>query len=822
MTPLLAGAPQAVIREFSQQRAQRGRYVSSSAAVTTRSLRFNSADSAYLSRTPASAGNRQTWTWSGWVKRSGLDTAQILFMASTGSFNDSTFVFLESNNTIRFSNDVGNVTKFGLTTTQVFRDCSAWYHLVFVADFTNGTSADRGRIYVNGQRVTTFSSTTYPSTSDQTYINSTNVHYVGASFYAGTHNYSGYLANIHFIDGYAYDPSYFGETNATTGVWDPKTYTGSYGSQGWFLNLADNSGTTSGSNTGIGKDTSGNGNYWNSSGLSVTAGSGNDSLIDFITNGSQTDTGLGGEVVGNYCCWNPLSPVNATYANGNLEVTPGSDGRANSTFSVSSGKWYWEATLTATSATPSYNVIGIGDISNKTEAGVVSTSWVYRDDGKKMNSNSVVNYGASYVVNDVIGVAWDADNGTLTFYKNGSSQGQAYSGLSGNYGPIAGRNSSSTATYAFNFGQRAFAYTAPSGFKALCTANLPTPTIGIGSTAMDVKLWTGNGSTQTISGLNFSPDWVWVKGRNTADNHSIFDSVRGVGNYLASNSTGAEGNSASSLTSFNADGFTSGGSVIGGNGSTYVAWCWDAGSSTVSNTQGSITSTVRANASAGFSIVTYTGNINADQTIGHGLGVAPQFIIVKRRSSTEPWYCYHKFIDATAPANYDISLNSTAARRDYPTFGDVLPTSTVFSVGQTGASNETNETYVAYCFAPVTGYSSFGSYTGTATAGNFVYTGFRPKWIMIKNYSGGSISNWALVDSTRSFANVANHTLAANLTNAESAFGGGESVFGAGNKIDLVSNGFVLREGNAWGNESSTNYIYMAFAESPINYSRAR
>jgi hypothetical protein len=374
-----------------------------------------------------------------------------------------------------------------------------------------------------------------------------------------------------------------------------------------------------------------------------------------------------------------------------------------------------------------------------------------------------------------------------------------------------------------NFGQRAFAYTAPSGFKALCTTNLPEPTIADGSTAMDVALYTGNGSTQTISGLNFSPDLVWMKMRSTAGySHKLVDTVRGATISLVTNNTNAELTETSGLTAFTSNGFSLGSQdPYNRNSDTFVAWTWDAGSSTVANTAGSITSQVRANASSGFSIVTWTGTMSPS-TIGHGLGVAPQFIIVKRRSSTEAWVCYHRFIDATVPADYDISLNSTAARRDYPSFGDTLPTSTVFSVGATGATNETGETYVAYAFAPVAGYSAFGSYTGNGSAsgdGPFVYLGFRTRFLMVKCSNNGNNTDWVIIDTARDTYNISGLGLRANLSSAEYD----DKVIGPGyTSFDILSNGFKVKGASGRVNASSDTYIYYAVAENPFQYSRAR
>ena len=262
-----------------------------------RSLRFNSADSAYLSRTPASAGNRKTWTWAGWVKICNSTVFKHIFVAGTGVI--CRFGEANGSHLIHFSSFNGSTFDWILQTSAVYRDVSAWMHLMFVVDTTQATSTNRIKLYVNGEQVTSFSTAAYPNQNTDWSVNNTVAHYIGgygASFFGDF-----YLADIHFIDGQALTPTSFTETDAN-GVLQPKAFAGSYGSQGWHLDFADNSAATA---TTLGKDTSGNGKNWTPNNLSVTAGAGNDSLVDVPTNGAQTDTGAGGEVRGNYATFNP-------------------------------------------------------------------------------------------------------------------------------------------------------------------------------------------------------------------------------------------------------------------------------------------------------------------------------------------------------------------------------------------------------------------------------------------------------------------------------------------------------------------------------------
>jgi hypothetical protein len=780
----------------------------------SRSLRFNSSDSAFLSRTPASAGNRKTWTWAGWVKFSGSTaTPMALFGVESpycifGPGDGSGSLRLEQSGVVN------------LITTSVVRDYAAWYHVVVTINTTQATAANRAKIYINGTEQA-YSTATYPAQNADLSFNSAVVNYIGA-YAVGARHLSGYLADIHFIDGQALDPTSFGEFSATTGVWVPKAYTGSYGTNGFRLPFSDNSAATA---TTLGKDAAGS-NNWTPNNLSVTAGAGNDSLVDVPTNRAETDTGAGGEVRGNYATWNPLlmNSLYMTARNGNLEATCQGSNYNPAALNIhvrvgGSGKWYCEFSF---SATPQNNFMGFG-LAAETSS-IFGTNQIpgslYMPNGQKSINGTKTTYGSSYVAGDIIGVTLDEATGSLTCYKNGVSQGLLATLTTGSY-QFIGVNYGIGTVMTVNAGQRPFAYTAPSGFKALCTANLPAPLVTKPSDVMDVALWTGNGSSpRSITGLGFNPDFVWIKERSAGTYfHRLFDAVRGTSNSLYLPGTEAENTYSSgyaNVSSFNSDGFTLTG-LDGGNNSsvTYVAWTWDAGSTTVTNTQGSISSQVRANPSAGFSVATWTGQTAAG-SIGHGLGVAPSLIICKARSNAQSWGVYHKDVGIN---NY-LLLDSTGASTAYSgIWGSSAPTSTVFNVpGNVGLNNNNGWTYVAYCFAPVAGYSAFGSYTGNGSAdGPFVYTGFRPRWIMIKcSSTNNGYTFWDINDATRSPYNTLSNTLCANLSDAEDSSNIGNQ------SIDFLSNGFKIRTGGSSKNISGQTYIYAAFAEHPFQYARAR
>jgi hypothetical protein len=785
----------------------------------SKSLRFNSADTAYLNRTPASAGNRKTWTWSAWVKRSVLGTPdQVLFSAYTDG-NNEMFIRLNDTNALYIYNYQSASLQVSLTTTALYRDTSAWYHVIVALDTTQATSTDRVKIYVNGIQVTSFSTTTYPSLNLDCHINAAVAHNLGRR--GSAVNYlNGYMTEVNFIDGQALTPSSFGMTNPQTGQWIPLKYSGTYGTNGFYVNFKDATSTTT-----LGYDYSGNANNWTSNGFVVSpvTSVGNDSVTDVPTPwfAYNTTGDVGGVIRGNYATLNPLITT-TTLSNGNLQcVTTASPyGRAHSTIGVSSGKWYAEVVLTSGVSNTLIGITNAPVASNASGAlGYLATEWSYFSDGRKYNNNTLSSYGASYTTNDVIGVALDLDNKTITFYKNGTSQGTAFSSLAdGTYFISIG--GAVVLTLAINFGQRPFAYTPPTGFRSLCSTNLPATDIGFGLTNqankyMNVVTYTGTGSSLGVTGVGFQPDLVWIKSRSATTDHGLYDAVRGVQNQLESNTTTAETVEATGLTAFGSDGFTVGAlAQLNTSSATYVGWNWKASNATaVTNTAGTITSTVSANTTAGFSIVTYTGN-GSTGTIGHGLNFAPDMVIVKGRNTINlDWVVYHKSLTSAA---YALFLNATNIQTLGPTYwNSTAPTNTVFSVGADNNTNKSATTYVAYCFDTVPGYSAFDSYTANnAVDGVFVYLGFRPEWLMIKRATTTAGNSWVILDSARNTFNVTNNALYPNQTYAENGTIGAMP-------IDFLSNGFKIRTDSSEVNGTGT-YIYAAFAESPFQFANAR
>jgi hypothetical protein len=761
----------------------------------SRSVRLRSSASAYLNRTPASTTNRQTWTWSAWIKRGAVDSGLYVpfsFGDNSGGATDVGAFARFNGNVLEFAEAHSGVNSFALTTTQVFRDPSAWYHFVFSVDTTQATASNRLKIFVNGTQITAFSTATYPSQNFNTSANqSGNAQRIGVIDVDGTvtgQYYDGYMTEVQFIDGQALTPSSFGETDAVTGVWKPKKYTGTYGTNGFFLNFSDNSNNTAAT---IGKDWSGNGNNWTPNNISVTSGVTYDSMLDVPTPYAD-----GGNGRGNYCTLNPLK-IGASYsltnANLSLAATATVSHQSFGTIGVTSGKWYWEAVVGSTLET--YVGIATDLASASSWTGLDANTWSYRNTGAKYNSGANVAYGSAYTTNDVIGVALDMDGGTLTFYKNGTSQGTAYTGITGVIMPAFSPYASG-ASIAANFGQRPFAYTPPTGFLALNTQNLPDSTIKKGNAYFDATTYTGTGSSLSVTNSgSMQPDLVWVKGRSGVTDHALYDAVRGTTKQLESNSTGAETTEATGLTAFNSGGFTVGAlAQMNTNTATYVGWQW------------------KESVSAGFDIVTWAGNSTSGTTIAHSLGVAPKMIITKSRTNASSWVVGIGGMSGFGVNDY-LVLQSTGAKGSSSTFYQAYGSST-FTVGVSAADemNKTGNNYVSYLFAEVAGYSKFGSYTGNgSTDGPFVYLGFRPRYVLIKDTAISS--EWGIFDTSRNTFNVVDNYLMPHSSNAEA---------GAGTfRLDILSNGFKLRNSGAW-NTSGDTLIYAAFAENPFKNSLAR
>jgi hypothetical protein len=643
-----------------------------------------------------------------------------------------------------------------------------------VADTSQAIQNNRVKIWIDGvaQTNTIATGNAGPALNDTFGGFNTAVLHDIADGGATLNSFDGYMTEVNFVDGQALTSTSFGQTDGN-GYWVPKQYTGTYGTNGFYLQFSNTASLST-----LSQDSSGNSNNWTANNISLTSGVTYDSMIDVPGN--------------SYAVLNPLTKGSGTtLSEANLLINTNSAEfyGANATFGISSGKFYWEI---VSGSSVGLSLIGIRNSSASTSIYVGGDSngyAYYQNNGFKYNGTGTA-YGASWTLNDVIGVAFDADAGTLTFYKNNVSQGIAYAGIpAGTWFPAFsdGTSGNGTADYV-NFGQRPFAYTPPSGYLALNENNIPE-----------------------VSGDLETPGFVWIKNRSAIQNHALFDQVRGATKYLSSNATTAETTDVNSLIEFNKNGFYIGSSsAVNTLNNNYVAWAWKAGSTGVTNTSGSITSTVSANTTNGFSVVTYTGT-GTTGSVGHGLGVAPKMIIGKARTlaggDSGNWTVWHTSLSSSTMV---ISMNGTSTPSDSAVNGaKPLPTSSVIYVNNSSGVNSSGSTLVQYCFAEIDGFSKFGSYVGNAsTNGAFVYCGFKPAFVMTKCIS--TTGDWRIYDNLRPGYNVQGGTLLANSTAAETTSA----------EIDLLSNGFKLR--TTTDPNAAQTYIFAAFAETPFKYATAR
>ena len=523
----------------------------------------------------------------------------------------------------------------------------------------------------------------------------------------------------------------------------------------------------------------------------------------------------------NYPTINPLYPSTEPPEEGNtIEAGLGYTGKANrfgtgaTTMALpSSGEYYWEHEVVTHADHQYFGVTRMPSIASGATTGFISfraydgSNWhVYQD-------STLLTTGTFQITDgDVIGQAYNVDTGVYRVWINGTLAATNTWTLRPTdeelfvYGSLEAKNSNK---FRVNYGQRDFTNTPPTGAKRLQTNNLPEPTIKNGKDHFDVVTWTGDGTSgRDITGLNFQPDFVWMKARSSAYHNRLYDVIRGINVSLVSDANFIDGLNIPSLTAFNSDGFEIGTETdYNQSNETYVAWCWKGGGTAVSNTDGTVTSSVSANTDAGFSIVSYTGGGDAS-TVGHGLDRAPEFILFKAREqvggTNQNWNVYHHsvgnnqvgFLNLSNAFTSDDFLNSTT------------PTSSVIEFGTSNSVSASGADYIAYCWHSVEGFSKFGTYEGNSNSdGPFVYLGFRPAFVMLKCIDFGPLV-WMMYDSTRVTSNPIETRLVANIANAEGTF--------SNQAIDFLSNGFKIRGDDSDPNFSGRTYIYMAFAEHPF------
>tara|TARA_B100000780_G_scaffold131751_1_gene92371 strand:+ start:14 stop:2449 length:2436 start_codon:yes stop_codon:yes gene_type:complete len=792
------------------------------------SLRFNDGDVAEL-LWPASAhsgGNRRTFTHSFWTKRGVVtSTHQVLFEARDGDGGSSDNIKWENGQLAVIYQD-GTLGR--LKSTALFRDSSAWYHIVVAVDTTQGTNTNRIKVYVNGVQLTSFTGTnTYMDQNSDTRTSyaSSDQQYGNARHPDNDHALDGYLADINFVDGLQLTPTSFGEYNKY-GQWVPINPKVVYGAEGYRLQFL----LPTANAANIGKDTSGNGNNFTPDNLVAS-----DQMLDTPTN--------------NFATMNFLtnSGTSLTLSNANLGISGfGSARQVHSTIMPESGKWYAEFLMGA-----DMDDLQVG-IANSEATGYLgqtnNSMGMISINGKRIKGGSQSAYGSEFVNGGIISVALDLDNSKVFLAEDNTFQdsGNPVNGDNPMFSSInpyikqmgfaIGSNDSGGDVVA-NFGQDGsfagnktsgghsddngrgdFFYAPPAGYLALCTKNLPEPENNIiPSENFNTVLYTGDASDDRDIQVGFRPGWTWIKQRNGTANHTVWDIMRGGTKYLNINTANADATDADGVDTGKTNAQIGGGGgfrLLGssaqtnGNNNTFASWHWkasDAGG--VSNSNGSITSSNNVNTDAGFSIVTWSGTAEIG-TVGHGLSKIPRLIAVKNRSAgSTDWQIFTTRMTSFNEMNFNTNHASTATN----VFNDTEPTSSVFSIDASAVVNGDGNAMIAYCFHDVLGFSKFDSYEGNNNAnGRFVHTGFRPALLWIKKIDDSN--GWQIFDNKRSPHNVVNARLQHEVTNAEAT-----NI----DAIDFTSNGFKLRTTDTNFN-AATTYDYMVWAETPFKFSSAR
>ena len=820
------------------------------------SLRMSDANNTTLKITAGTPTSSKTFTYSWWWKRYNVTSTSTqssnVFCAGTSGGAYVFWPFTNNNDCVaNFNFTGGNFGDSRLTTNMQFRDTSAWYHCVLRFDSTQATASNRVRLYVNGVEPTYSSASVQTDISqneDISFMNQDGVlqGWGGLSGKGtGQEGCDVQLAEIVFNDGQSYGPDSYGETK--NGVWIPKDPSGlTFGNNGYYLNFA--------SSSDLGNDVSGNNNDFTTANLSA-----HDQMLDSPTFNSDSNGG-------NFMTYNgAYMGANNALAEGNLQSTGSSAGNNSGTFGMLTGKWYWECRAeTVNSYAPTFG-IGQSGIGN-TDGQYYIITWqtaagqMYGGGGAPvgMGTITVTSTGVTSLSSgDILSFWLDCDNKKLWIGKNGTipNSGDPANGtnpqaswattptdryftatcqnVGSGVGVLnAGQNPSfngeiTAGTNTDKNGYGLFKYD-PSGtdFVACCAANIPTADAvdpaqtddNFPQKLFSPLLYTGTGSTNALTGLGFQPDLTWIKERGGANDHKLTDSTRGVTKSLESNTTAGEATDSNGLTAFGSDGFTVGSDAVYNNSSdTYVAWNWRAnGGTTAANSVGGTSSVTQVDPSGGFSIVTYTGfsGSSGSSTVGHGMGIAPAMIIHKSRTRSSGWWT--QVPNLLTDAGYFLDLSGTNAQTNLNSYGTMnVPTTSVFTINGVDGVGGESANYVAYCFANIEGYCKVGSYVGNGNDdGTFVYTGFRPAMMIIKELV---VDDWLIYDDKRVGYNLdsaGNAVLYPNATHAENNQ--------ASRAIDILSNGFKLRTSNATGNAGSGNYIYLAMAHNPFKYATAR
>ena len=834
--------------------------------VATRSVRFDDTAQRHLARTPSSASNRRTWTWSGWLKRSRQDYGIIFGAADNNNpwgINETTYIaYGGSTHAIRvFHNSTVLRELSGYQ-----RDFSGWFHLVVAFDTTDSTAADRHKVYINGVKVETFDTQNNLNANTDTFINLDVNQVIGGQQTNTANSYlNAYMSEVNFIDGLQLTPTSFGESK--NGIWIAKETSGlTFGTNGYRLRF-DQKGTGTASSSTIGADTSGNDNHWTSGGLAAQDCAMQDSPENNFATWNE-----------NYRMYGDTGYMATTQ--GGLFVTGGGNVNSDRSFAMSTmsvneilrnsdgAGAYMEVRSPGVGGDNGYiGLLGQTRVDQKGDSATVrsdnsghSNYHLISPNGRTLleagesSSSALSGLNGTQTDDAVIGFAIKTDgkffisvDGTFSTNAAGAAQN-----------PVSGANPFGTidltvdfffhagniSLFQANFGQDStfggnetatsnadangigeFHTAPPTGYLAMCTANMPEPAVGPNSDTQSfnhfgmVKYTGNNTDNKAVTGLQFQPDLLFLFPDSNSTHNLTCDSGRGVNENHYLSSASAEVDDGAGIKSFNSNGFTLGTSANwNANNRDYYTYAWRANggtaTATISESGNNPAAVVQANPAAGISIITYTGT-GATGTIAHGLGAVPTLILVKNRDTNDSWNVFHVALGAGEVAYLNLAADTDTNQANW---NNTAPTSSVFTVNTDASVNTNDEAYTAYVFADVPGFSKHGSYIGNHNAdGHFSYTGFRPAFLIIKKRDGNT--GWEVTEALSSDGNPAAtenpidqhflvETKAAQSTN---------------DAYDFYSNGWKLRStGYTRSRNAGEVYIYISFAEAPFKYANAR
>jgi hypothetical protein len=772
----------------------------------------------YLSLAFGAGGDQKEFTLSAWVQRNSIGSSGSVLGCGTGG--RQTYMRFNSTDTFEFTDQDASVN-LKYITNALYRDVG-WYHILASIKTSESGASDRVKLYINGEEVTSFSTETDPSLNlDLNWGIDGDTHAVGAGYAGGISGpLKGYIAQVAYMNG----KSIQGGDYTVSSFLDTFTF-GTNGSQ--FVPKKDSAiaalaSTASGTSfcldfadsSALGNDISDEENDFTANSMAAANQSTNTPskmypIISYIDHSDDTLPTLSS---GNLTSAGPGATRACMRVNLGIPTT---------------GKWYWEANWDSVASAR----VGFAESSSFLDnaCGTTALSWGMQNDGKVVNNNSEGSALFTWATNDRIAMAYNADTSkfwfgriasgadTVTWASSGDPAADSNETVASVPSKITPALDTNTGTVSLKFPSSSWNLASvPSGFGEITSADFTAPDYQ-GIDYFNAVKYAGNGTAigsggKANTGTGFQPDFVWIKNRDQSDSHALYDAVRGTTKQIESDNITAETTESEGLTAFGSDGFTTGNlDQVNTSSENFIAWQWLGANGTSTNEVGTLTSTVSVADADHFSVVSYTGS-GANTTVGHGLGAAPEMVIIRELPGGDDWNVYHADA-ASSPGGGSLRLDSTVAFvADATLYNSTVPSSTVISLGTSAETNQSSTAMIAYCFRSVDGVCKLGDYTGTGNAnGPFIYTGFKPRFIIWKNVDAAK--DWGIIDTATQPYNpgTLSSVLFANLNNADGD--GTQGASGTAYNIDILAEGWKIRVGDSGPNGSGNSFIYLAMAD---------